>query len=389
MNELLERGPEILPGTWEYDWFASVVAKTAEYAGRPSHWNGKLYEQPGPISGLYESDGSMTISREHILDPARPGYIEGHSLSHEERYAAGAATRMAVFQARASLSGLGDDTGPGASPIGSLEDIALENALADRFTGTYAGRIAESLTDQDLSVDSFPAFPAYTTATDRLMYSLSRPTGLGPDELRDLLESTDRSQRFNAIADRVIDTQLGDRVPEAHRDQLRQDLTGPLRRGLSGLTMTECSRLTHQGSKLTWGHDAAELTETEFDLNLEDIKAHYDSWHAKHPGVEPPALPDSLRETFLDREEGIRQIWADRGWPAQQPVAGREEAYYEGLRQQIYPSERDQEIAQLQQFLWSHTAPGKHTSTESGANAGERDNVRPITSTRKSQRGVE
>ena len=61
-----------------------------------------------------------------------------------------------MFRARASLSGLGDDTGPGASPIGSLEDIALESALADRFTGTYGGRIAESLTEQDLPVDSFP-----------------------------------------------------------------------------------------------------------------------------------------------------------------------------------------------------------------------------------------
>ena len=38
---------EILPGTWEYECrLASVVAKTEEFAGRPSHWNGKLYDQP-------------------------------------------------------------------------------------------------------------------------------------------------------------------------------------------------------------------------------------------------------------------------------------------------------------------------------------------------------
>ncbi|MER7248382.1 hypothetical protein [Kribbella sp. NPDC000426] len=387
MNEL-ERGPEILPGTPDYEWFASVVDRTEEFAGRSSHWNGRLYEQPGAVAGVVEADGSMTISREHILDPARPGYTEGRSLTHDERYAAGAATRMAVFQARASLSGLGDDTGPGASPIGSLEDIALENALADRFTGRYGGRIAESLTEQNLPVDSFPAFPAYTTATDRLMYSLSRPTGMGPGELRDLLEATDRSQRFNVIADRVIDTQLGDRVPESHRNQLRQDLTGPLRRGLSGLTMTEYSQLTHQGSKLNWGHESAELTEFEFELNLEDIKTHYDSWGAEHPGVEPPELPDELRETFLDREEGMRQIWADRGWPAQQPVPGREQEYYESLNEQVYPNEREQEIARLQQFLWSHTAPSQHTDPATGA--GERpNNVREIGSARKGQRGIE
>jgi hypothetical protein len=211
---------------------------------------------------------------------------------------------------------------------------------------------------------------------------------MGPDALRDLIETTDRSQRFNVIADRVIDTQLGDLVPESHRDQLRQDLTGPLRRGLSGLAMTEHSQLTHQGSKLNWGHESAEWTETEFDANLESIKAHYESWNAQNPGVEPPELPDSLRETFLDREEEIQQIWADRGWPAQQPVAGREQEYYDRMADQPFPSERDQEIARLQQFLWSHTAPSQQTSTGSGA--GERpNNVREIGSARKPQRGVE
>jgi hypothetical protein len=306
MNELLQRGPEILPGTWEYDWFASVVAKTAEYAGRPSHWNGELYEQPGPISGLYHSDGSMTISREHVLDAARPGYAPNHQITNDERYAAASATSMAVFQAHSSLSEFGDGSAPGATPVGSLEDVALESALADRFTTRYGGRIAESLTEHALPMDSFPAFPAYTTATDRLMYSLSRPTGLSPDGVRELLETTGRSQRFNAIADRVIDEQLGDLVPESHRAQLRQDLTGPLRRGLSGLAMTEHSRLTHQGSKLNWGHESAEWTAIEFDQNLEDIKAHYESWNADNPGLEAPELPDSLRETFADREEEIQ-----------------------------------------------------------------------------------
>jgi len=114
MNDLLQRGPEILPGTPEYEWMSSVVAKAAEYAGRPSHWNGKLYEQPGPVSGLYQPDGSMTISREHVLDPARPAFTPEHTATPNELSAAAGATHMAIFQARLSLSELGD--GPCLAP---------------------------------------------------------------------------------------------------------------------------------------------------------------------------------------------------------------------------------------------------------------------------------
>ncbi|MGW6198856.1 hypothetical protein ACWF0M_22110 [Kribbella sp. NPDC055110] len=389
MNEALERGQEILPGSWEHQWVSSVVAKAEEYAGRTSRWNGKLYEQPGPVAGVCLPDGSMTISREHVLDPARPAYTPGRELTSDELFPAAAATTMAVFQARHSMSEVGDDSVPGATPIGSLEDIALENARCDQFSREYSGRIAESMTDQSLPlVAQAPAFPAYSTATDRLMYTLGGDVGMSHAQLGELIDSTERTQRFNAIADRALDHQVGGLVPESHRAQLRQDLTGPLRRGLGGLTMTEMSELTHPRSKQTWGWDSAEFAAAEFSTNLGDIKAHYESWNAEHPDVEPPELPDSLRETFRDREEDTRQAWSDAGWPAQQPVAGREREYLEGLPEQLYPNAREQEIAKLQQFLWSHTAPSQRQG--SAVDAGERpDNVRRIDSVRKPDRGVE
>jgi hypothetical protein len=388
MNDLLQRGPEILPGTPEYEWMSSVVAKVAEYADRPTHWNGKLYEQPGPVSGIYQPDGSMTISREYVLDPARPAFTPEHTATSNELSAAAGATHMAIFQARLSLSELGDGTVPGATPVGSLEDLALENALADRFTARYGGRIAEDLTDQPLSMlGQSPAFRAYTTATDRLMNSVGGVAGMGPEKLRDLVESTGRPQRFNAIADAALDSQLGELVPESHRDQLRQDLTGPLRRGLRGLAMTEMSKLTDPGSKQTWGERSAERTVHEFIGNLADVVDHYESWADENPGVEAPALPDSVRDKFLDREEKTQQIWADAGWPAQQPVAGREQAYYQQLPEQRYPDARRREIAELQRFLWEHTAPSQQGSTTVDA-SGQPNNVRQIGS-RKQERGVE
>ncbi len=201
-----ERGPEIPPGTWEHDWVSSVVAKAAEYAGRPSRWNGKLYEQPGPVAGVCLPDGSMTISREHVLDPARPAYTPGRTLTSDERHAAGSATAMAVFNARLSMSEVGDDSVPGATPIGSLEDIALENARCDQFSREYSARIAESMTDQSLDLGyQAPTFPAYSAATDRLMYTLGGATGMNHSQLGDLIDSTPRTQRFNAIADRALD----------------------------------------------------------------------------------------------------------------------------------------------------------------------------------------
>jgi hypothetical protein len=388
MNEAPDRGAEILPGTWEYKWFSSIVAKAAEHAGRPSRWNGKLYEQRGDVAGLCLPDGSMTISRKHVLDPARPAYTQGHALTSDERIPAAGATTMAVFLARRSMSEVGDDSVPGATPIGSLEDEALETARADQFSREYSGRIAESMTDQSLPlVAQAPAFPAYSAATDRLQYTLGGATGMSHSQLGELIDSTARTQRFNAIAERALDHQVGGLIPESHRAQLREDLTGPLRRGLGGLTMTEMSELTHPESKHKWGWDSAEWTEAEFTSNLDDIKTHYESWNAEHPGVEPPELPDSLRETFLDREENIRQIWSDAGWPAQQPVAGREGEYLEQLPEQLYPTPRKEEIAKLQQFLWSHTAPSRRTDSAVDA-SGRPDNVRQIGS-RKPDRGVE
>jgi hypothetical protein len=372
----VQRGPEILPGTWEYELVAAVVAKAAEYAGRPTNWNGKLYEQPGPISGVYEPDGSMTVSRTHVLDQARSAYTPGDTVTSEQSHAAAGATRMLVFQARLSLTDRGDDSMPGATPIGSLEDLALEGGLADHFARRYTTRIADELAEHPLPTLAHPpAFPAYLAATDRLMYPLSGATGVGPDRLRDLIESTERPQGFNAIADRVLDHELGDLVPDAHRDQLRQELTSPLRRGLGQLTLVEAGQATDPGTKHGRGDGTAEWATLEFEANLDDIKDHYESWAEQNPGTEPPPLPDSLLDTFRDRENQVRQHWAAEGHEQNtQP-----------------PPVRDAEIADLQRFLGSYTATSRNGTPRYDPEP-RTDNVRPIgsaKSTKPAKREVE
>ncbi|MET9316791.1 hypothetical protein ABZX12_33655 [Kribbella sp. NPDC003505] len=221
----------------------------------------------------------MTISRKHVLDPARAVYAAEQTPTRDERWAASSATEMAVFQARLSLSEFGDESAPGATANGSWEDLALERGMADEFTQQYVGRISEALTEHSLPHGHMSPFPAYTAATSWLMYPQAGAT---------------------------------------------EHLTGPLRRGLGGLAMTVHSRLTDPGLKFRWGDSSAEWTALEFEANLDTIKDHYESWNAEHPGVEPPELPDSALETFRDREDEVRQIWAEAGWPAQRPV--RQEA---------------------------------------------------------------
>ena len=283
MTAYVERGAEIPRGTWEYEWVSSVVAEVAAYGDRPSHWNGELYEQAGPVAGRYHRDGCMTISRAHVLDPARPAYTPGHQLTSDEAFAAAGATQMAVFQARLSLSELGTTACQG-QPSWVPGGPGSRAGAGRPVHPAYGGRIAEKLTDQSLPMLSgAPAYPAYTTATDRLLRPLAAATGTGLERLRDLVERTERTQRFTVIADRALDHQLGDLVPDAHRAELREHLSAPLRRGLGGLATIEYSRL-HPGSKLTLGDQSAERTAAEFDANLDEVTTHYTSWNDRTPG---------------------------------------------------------------------------------------------------------
>lgn len=377
---------EILPGTWEYEWMARVISLVEQRSGRSSNWNGKLYEEPLPAAGHFDRDGSLAVNRTYVLEPARVAVSTDDRLSFRQGAEAGQAAVLAVDLARLSLSTPGDDTLPGATKLGSLEDLALEQALADRWAEHHADEaLLEDIGigwDQGVYANTGPRFPAYTTATDTMMHSLSGHTGVPVTELRATIEQTGRAQRFTAIADKIIDNKLDGLVPDDHRAEVREALAGPVRRELRGLTMTELSQLTHPGSKLDWGHESAEWAMTELGANLEDIESHYRGWNEEHPGTEPPRLPAELHDTFRDRQEEIREVWADRGWPAQEPVQGYQENAK--LPDQPYPTARQPEVQNLQRFLWEHTAPAGPAGP-----AATTDNVRKLEGRRSSDRGVE
>jgi len=385
----LQRGPEILPGTWEHEWMTRVVRAVEQRAGRLSNWNGRLYEEPLPVAGRVDSDGSITVNRAAVLEPARVADTTDQRLAPDDGYAAGRAAVHGLQLARLSLSTPGDESLPGATKLGSLEDMALEQALADRWAHHHSDEaMLEDIGigwDQGVSTNVSASSPAYTTATDTMMYTLSGQSGVPVSELRATIEKTGRAQRFTAIADQMIDNKLGDLVPDEHRAEVREALSGPVRRELRGLTMTELSQHAHPGTKLSWGHESAEWAMTELSANLEDIESHYRGWDEQHPGTEPPRMPAELHDTFGDRQEEVRQVWADRGWPAQEPVQGYEDNAK--LPEQSYPSAQQQEIKDLQRFLWSHT--GSTAQSRPATAAETSDNVHKLDTRRTPGRGVE
>ncbi|MEV5964882.1 hypothetical protein AB0L70_24125 [Kribbella sp. NPDC051952] len=377
---------EILPGSWEYEWMARVVRAVEQRSGRPSNWNGKLYEETLPAAGHFDRDGSLSVHRAYVLEPARAAMSSDERLSSAEAVKTGQAAVLAVNLARQSLSAPGDDSPPGATKLGSLEDLALEQTLADDWTRNNSDEaLLDDIgfgADRGVYTGTSMRLPAYSTATNMMMHSLAGHTGVPVPEVRATIEQTGRAQRFTAIADKIIDNKLEGLVPDDHRAEVREALAGPVRRELRGLTMTELSQLTHPGTKQSWGSESAEWAMTELGANLEDIESHYRGWQAEHPGTEPPRLPAELHDTFLDRQEEIREIWADRGWPAQEPVQGYEENAK--LPDQPYPTAREQEVQDLQRFLWEHTAPAGPAVP-----ATTTDNVHKLESRRSTERGVE
>ncbi|MFK4090424.1 hypothetical protein ACI2LF_40330 [Kribbella sp. NPDC020789] len=379
-------GPEIGPDSWEYRWVAHWVRAVEERTGQPTTWNGRLYEELGRPDGTVLDDGTLAVSREHVTEPAKLATTANRPLSQDEANAAAQAYIRSARLGRQSQSTPGDATQPGATPPDALESTGLDNALVESWTQRNIHELVRSsgLDDEHVGYAQH-AWPAYRAATDQLLATASGRAGVPPAQLRAEVEETGRAQRFGVIADRIIDHRLGGLVPEAHRTEVRAVVEGPFRRNLRGLAMTELSETTHPGTKLSWGHESAELAGHELDANLDTIEDHYRGWQEQNPGTEPPRMPASLHETFHANQDEVRDIWAERGWPALEAAPGHEQTAQEP--EQRFPSARDQEIARLQEFLGTHTAssggPGPSTGQGEAPN-----NVRKLGERRGPERGA-
>lgn len=266
---------------------ARVVEAVVRRTGMPSQWNLRLHEQIGGQHAAFaQIGGPIAAHRAIVLEPlVRAG---------ADPWRARFAMIVLVHEAEHQTSVLGDDRSPDAVKLMSPEDTALEEARAvlrsERDTDEVIREIGldrEVPGILDAKVDwGYPAVSrCLADSVDALAVLTDRPA----DEFWATIDKTPRPQRFNALADLVIDKRLGDVMPESHRALMRDRLTRSLRQELGALMHYEEARPGRPTAEeaARFGAEHAQRAVADLSERLADAEAHY----AANPGSEPPLSP--------------------------------------------------------------------------------------------------
>ncbi|MEV0290273.1 MULTISPECIES: hypothetical protein [unclassified Kribbella] len=320
-------GAVIPPGTPEYALVARVVEAVARRTGMPSQWNRRLYEQVGgEHPGFAQIGGPIAVDRPTVLEPL----VRAGADPVLARYA----MIVLVHEAEHQTSVLGNDRSPDAVELASPEDTALEEARAVVMSARHTDEIIrETGLDRevpgilDAQVDW--GYPGVSRCLWESVGALSVLTDVPADEFWTTIDKTPRPQRFNALADLVIDKRLGVVMPESHRALMRHRLTRSLRSELGALLQYEGperpGRPTPEETS-RFGAEHAQRAIADLSEHLADAEAHY----AAHPGSEPP-LP-----SLSPHEQGF--LASLKAYQAMQQVQAT--------------------IAELKRFLGSETGQG-------------------------------
>lgn len=304
MTEQIPLGPEIPRGTREYAWVASIVDAAERRSGVLSRWNRRLYEEPNNLNlASARDDGPMTVSRRNILGPILSAYDAQRPLTDLEKVLARRSAVIVVHETEHHLCELGDAAAPDAIPYPSPEEVALAEGLAD----TRAFRSADAII-QDIGMDlAVPGvrhaqvavtYPGYNAGVNGVVHGLHTISGLPPDEVRVAIERTPRLQRYNTMADLVIDARLDGLMPPDHRSQIRAKLARPLRHELAALSRYEAPDGDPQ--KLDGlGREFSARAIRAVGRELDWVEAHY-----RRYGDQPPRMALSLEDKLrLERVE--------------------------------------------------------------------------------------
>ncbi|WP_433162386.1 hypothetical protein [Kribbella sp. CA-247076] len=387
------RGPEILPGTPEYEWVASIIRAVERRAGLPGGWNGRLYEERNPgVGGAIHRDGAVSM-QSAMLDVVREAYTEQGPLIDDDKLLVRLTAVTVVHEARHLLTDLGDERAPDAVKIMSPEEFVLEEGLNDTWTHRHVDAILQDI-DMDtavpevMGVQAPASYPGFMKATDGLVDGVARISGQTPEQVRDTLHRTPRPQRFNALADLVIDSRLGDLMPDSHRAQLRHRLSGPVRRELANFAELGVAAGIPAETLAEWGEQQGGKAIAGLDAELGKVETHYRAWHEQNPGAEsePPRPQPSRQELILLRQlkayaeseppqpavaEAAPDVAAAAA-PREPSTAGRPGGPATAGRSGGPATAR--EVAHLQQFLGSHTASSRPagSTVDSGDPTGQR-----------------
>ncbi|MFI5711694.1 hypothetical protein [Kribbella sp. NPDC051620] len=265
----------------EYQWVRNAIRSVEKLSGRPSRWNGELYEEPRDgVLGSAKDGGAMTLSVDKVLKPIAMAYTAGRPLTDDELTQVRDAVLTVVHEADHLSHPLGDENAPGATPVYSPENLAVEEGLTETWAHRNVNAVIRDAgmhvaNPELLTTESVDSYPAYTAATDELISGTAQVTGLPPSQVRAAMEQSDRTQRFAAVADLVIDERLADVMPPQDRQAVRTQLVQTMRPSFGEVAAAQQSEEMAGVAKSIAGHQGAQRAVTALSTTTAELDNRY------------------------------------------------------------------------------------------------------------------
>lgn len=334
-------GSEILPSTREYQWVASIVAALERRTGLPSSWNRRLYDELGDVGATAQFNGPMTISRERILEPVMRAYDATGPSDLATAGWARIGAMVVVHEIDHHQHEVGDEDAPDAVRFDSMENEVLTEGLADSNRDQFADKVIQDIgmdkaVPEVLEVHAVMPYAGYQAGVEGVLQGLHTISGRSQREVWTAVDRTPFAQRYNAMADVVIDSRLNGLMPPEHRSQIRLRLGRPLQEELASLTAYN-AEMEPPVQLAARGRDTGTRAVQRLEQELGAIEQHYRQY-----GEHAPRMPMSAPDRAL-----VEKI----------------ESYYGR-------STADLETAHLRQFLDNGSDRGAGAGAGAGAAAG-------------------
>jgi hypothetical protein len=130
---------DISPQSWDYRLVAAVVYAVEQRAGggpggRRTRWNGRVLEETDPGNlGSAHSDGSLSVSVQHVVDQLRQARDLDRPLTDDEAWRIRDAMDTLTHEAAHLMAPLGDETEPEAYPYDSAA-AAFDEGRTEHWT---------------------------------------------------------------------------------------------------------------------------------------------------------------------------------------------------------------------------------------------------------------
>ena len=314
---------ELVPQSREYRAVASLVAAVAKSTNQTSRWNHRILVDPDPEpsnDGWARADGTLTLSKVKVLEPLRAAFKareSGTALDADGVVALRDATATTVHEGAHLIDR--DGTAPDGHPVCDAPAIALDEGLVEQWTHDnlddviYEAGLDDYLPEL-IGHASENVYPAYTSATRGLLDGIAPLTGRTPEELATELTATERSQRWNHMADLAIAYDLnGDATAED-----RAGLANAMRTQFSRAQEIQKSGLDPEAKKQQGWH-VGRRTASLLEMELDRIRNARELERAADPELH--RLANLLRtQTAPSIAPGFARSTADRTSPSRRPA---------------------------------------------------------------------